>query len=66
MTSYYSECGVLMYRDSTTDIEDVKKVLDAKKLCVAILDNGNKQPICVKRGTYKETFLLYNGHAYMV
>lgn len=66
MTKYYTEQGVAAYDDNAATIEEAKKVLNDKNLCVAVIDNDGEPLKCVTRGTYKETFLLYNGHAYMV
>lgn len=55
-----------MHRDDAKTIEDAKKVLAEKKLCVAVIDNDGEPLKCVKRGEYKEMFLLYNGKAFMV
>ena len=65
-TKYFTEHGVAAYDDNAATVEEAKKVLEKKKLCVAVIDNDGEPLRCITRGTYKETFLLYNGHAYMV
>lgn len=66
MITYFTDGGALMHRDDAKTIEDAKKVLEEKKLCVAVIDNDGEPLRCVTRGTYKEMFLLYNGKAFMV
>ncbi len=66
MTKYFTENGVASHDDNAATIEEAKKVLEEKKLCVAVIDNDGEPLRCVTRGTYKEMFLLYNGKAFMV
>lgn len=66
MTKYFTENGVASHDDNAATIEEAKKVLEEKKLCVAVIDNDGEPLRCVTRGTYKGMFLLYNGKAFMV
>ena len=66
MTKYFTEHGVAAYDDNAATVEEAKKVLTDKNLCVAVIDNAGEPLRCVKRGEYKEMFLLYNGKAFMV
>lgn len=66
MTKYFTDKGVAAYDDNAATIEEAKKVLNDKNLCVAVIDNDGEPLRCITRGTYKEMFLLYNGKAFMV
>ena len=65
MTRYYDNNGAFLYEDSTTDIEEVKKVLEERDLCIAIVEADGKM-IKVKRGKYNENVLIHCGQAYLV
>lgn len=66
MTKYFTDKGVSAYDDNAATIEEAKKVLNDKNLCVAVIDNDGEPLRCVKRGEYKEKSLLYNGHVYFI
>ena len=65
MTRYYNSNGAFLYEDSTTDIEEVKRVLEEKDLCIAIVEAEGKM-IKVQRGKYNEKVLIHCGQAYWV
>ena len=65
MTRYYNSKGAFLYEDSTTDIEEVMKILEEKDLCIAIVEADGKM-MKVQRGKYNEKVLIHCGQAYLV
>lgn len=65
MTRYYNNKGAFLYEDSTTDLEEVKKILEEKDLCIAIFEADGKM-MKVQRGKYNEKVLIHCGQAYWV
>lgn len=65
MTRYYDNNGGFRYEDSTADIEEAKRILEEKDLCIAIVEGGGKM-MSVKRGKYNGMVLVHCGKAYFV
>lgn len=65
MTRYYDNKGVFLYEDNTTDLEEIKRVLEEKDLCIAVVECDGKV-IKVQRGKYNEKVLIHCGQAYWV
>lgn len=65
MTRYYDNGGAFLYEDDTTDIEEAKRVLEEKDLCVAIVESDGTMQ-AVKRGKYKYDCIIHCGQAYWV
>lgn len=65
MTRYYDNKGAFLYEDSTTDIEEVKRVLEEKGLCIAVIECDGKM-MKVQRGKYNDKVLIHCGQAYWV
>lgn len=65
MTRYYDNNGAFLYEDNTTDLEEVKKILEEKDLCIAVVEYDGKM-IKVQRGKYNEKVLIHCGQAYWV
>lgn len=65
MTRYYDNMGAFLYEDNTTDIEEVKKILEEKDLCIAIVESDGKRQ-AVKRGKYNLDCVIHCGQAYWI
>jgi hypothetical protein len=65
MTRYYDNNGAFLYEDNTTDLEEVKKILEEKDLCIAVVEYDGKM-IKVQRGKYNEKVLIHCGQVYWV
>jgi hypothetical protein len=65
MTRYYNNNGAFLYEDNTTDIEEVKKILEEKDLCLAIWDCDGKIQ-SVQRGKYNYGCIIHCGQLYWV
>lgn len=65
MTRYYDNMGVFLYEDSTTDIDEVKRVLEERDLCIAVVERDGKM-IKVQRGKYNEKVLIHCGKTYFI
>lgn len=65
MTRYYDNNGAFLYEDSTTDIEEVKRVLEEKDLCIALWEVDGKLK-AVQRGKYNNKCIIHCGQAYWV
>ena len=65
MTRYYDNNGGLRHEDATADIEEAKRILEEKNLCIAIVEGGGKT-MKVQRGQYNGMVLIHCGKAYFV
>ena len=65
MTRYYDNNGGFRYEDSTADIEEAKRILEEKDLCIAIVEADGKM-MKVQRGKYNEKVLIHCGKAYWI
>ena len=65
MTRYYNNEGAFLYEDNTTDIEEIKKILEEKKLCLAIFEVDGKIK-SVQHGKYNLDCVIHCGQAYWV